>query len=344
MIAQELIDWYKAHKRSLPWRETNDPYYIWLSEIILQQTRVEQGKPYYFKFLESFPTIEALASAKEEEVLRLWQGLGYYSRARNLHFTAKFIQNELQGEFPKTYKELVKLKGVGPYTAAAIASFAFGEAKAVVDGNVYRVLSRVFNISEAINSPKGIREFQNLADELIDPTYPGLYNQGIMELGALVCKPVTPLCNQCPIRLHCQANKNKNIEQRPVKLKKVKVRSRFFQYLVFRFEEKWLLGQRGGGDIWQGMYDFPMIETNNENGEEDVLTFLKSKKLKTISLKLVENKKHILTHQVIKANFWEIELSQLFQHENARFFSKVEIELLPKPKLIVNYIQKNLNL
>lgn len=344
MIAKDLLSWYKEHKRALPWRETSDPYHIWLSEIILQQTRVEQGTPYYLSFIETFPSVSELANAPEEEVLRLWQGLGYYSRARNLHFAAKYIHKELEGQFPRSYDNLLMLKGVGPYTAAAIASFAFGESKAVVDGNVYRVLSRVFDEEEAINSTLGIKIFQKLADDLIDPEFPGIFNQAIMELGALVCKPVSPSCDKCPISIYCKARQAGTIGLRPLKLKKVKVKSRFFQYLVFNFEEKWLFKKREAGDIWQGMYDFPMIETENESGKDEVLSFLKSHNIDFNYLKLAENKKHILTHQIIRANFWEIELSQLFDQKNARYFSKVEIEFLPKPKLIVNYIQKNLKI
>lgn len=341
MIAQEIISWYREFKRSLPWRETDDPYRIWLSEIILQQTRVEQGKPYYYKFIESFPSVDDLANANEQDVLRLWQGLGYYSRARNLHSTAKFIQNELNGVFPKTYKELLKLKGIGPYTAAAIASFAYGESKAVVDGNVYRVLSRIFNISEPINSSSGIKTFQSLADSLIDSENPGIFNQSIMELGAMICKPISPTCDICPVSLHCEAKKKKTIETLPVKLKKIKVKRRYFQYLVIRFNNQWLLKERKAGDIWQGMFDFPILETEQLNDEESVLNYLKSNDIQSKELKLIQTKKHILTHQVIEANFWEIDLAEIFELNDASYFSKTEIEQLPKPKLIVNYIQNN---
>ncbi len=247
----------------MPWRETSDPYCIWLSEIMLQQTRIEQGLPYYLAFTNAYPSIFDLANASEEEVLKLWQGLGYYSRARNLHATAKYIAFELNGKFPETYEGLLKLKGVGDYTASAIASISYNEPVAVVDGNVYRVLSRYFDIDTPINSTAGIKEFKLLAKELLDKEDPATYNQAIMEFGALQCKPQSPLCNTCPLSASCLALKNNKISMLPVKLKKGKIKKRYFNYLVFQSEEnKTILEKRSGKGIWEGLYQFPLIETD----------------------------------------------------------------------------------
>ncbi|EPR73210.1 A/G-specific adenine glycosylase [Winogradskyella psychrotolerans RS-3] len=229
----KLITWYSDKKRELPWRETSNPYYIWLSEIILQQTQVKQGLPYYDAFVTQYPTIFDLANASETSILKLWQGLGYYSRARNLHFTAKHIVNELDGKFPNTYKDLLKLKGVGDYTASAIASIAFNEVAAVVDGNVYRVLSRYFGIETPINSTLGIKEFKSLASTLIDHKQPATYNQAIMEFGAIQCKPKNPDCTVCPFQDSCVALQNQMVDVLPVKLKKTKVTVKYFNFLVF---------------------------------------------------------------------------------------------------------------
>ena len=239
-----IIGWYRQNKRDLPWRNTKDPYLIWLSEIILQQTRVEQGTSYYLKFKENYPEVADLANATELDVLNNWQGLGYYSRARNLHHSAKHIHEVLNGEFPSEYSEIIKLKGVGKYTAAAISSFAFNEAQAVVDGNVYRLLSRVFDIDLPIDSGKGQKYFQQLADELIDTEDSATHNQAIMEVGSIVCSPKAPSCAVCPLNDICLGLKNNTIEQRPVKTKKIKVTSRFFHYLVFHFDNKTYIEKR----------------------------------------------------------------------------------------------------
>jgi A/G-specific adenine glycosylase len=220
-LAKHIINWYLKNKRDLPWRNTEDPYFIWLSEVILQQTREEQGMPYYLKFTERYATIKQLAAAKDDDVMKLWQGLGYYNRAANMLKTARLIVDEHGSAFPETYEELIELKGIGPYTAAAVSSFAFGEARAVVDGNVYRVLSRLFAIDEPVNSSKGKIVFAELANEIMDHKHPGAYNQGIMELGAVICKPRQPLCGECPIRLQCIAYEKKTIASYPVKRKKI---------------------------------------------------------------------------------------------------------------------------
>ena len=259
---KKLIYWYLQNKRELPWRTTTRPYFIWLSEIILQQTRVNQGIPYYLKFVKSFPTIEILANASEENVLKLWQGLGYYSRARNLHLTARYITNQLNGVFPNNYKELIKLKGVGDYTASAISSICFNEPRAVVDGNVYRVLARVFGIDIPINSSRGINEFKNLAQQLVDTKQPGIYNQAIMEFGARYCVPQNPNCNTCIFNDRCIAFQKQLVSELPVKLPKTSIINFFFNYIVIISEDdKTVLRQRTEKGIWQKLYEFPLIET-----------------------------------------------------------------------------------
>src|SRR6056300_1490745 len=237
IFSNKLILWYLQNKRDLPWRKTKNPYHVWLSEIILQQTRVAQGLDYYLKFIDAFPTVNHLANADESTVLKLWQGLGYYSRARNLHFSAKYIVKELTGEFPKTYKEIVKLKGVGDYTASAIASMCFNEPTAVVDGNVYRVLSRYFGIDTPINSSKGVKEFKAMAQELIDRNNPAIFNQAIMEFGATQCKPKNPDCGNCPFQNSCVAFGYNHIDALPVKNKSARAKKKYFNFLVFVSED-----------------------------------------------------------------------------------------------------------
>lgn len=259
-FAAELITWYRKNKRNLPWRATKDPYKVWLSEIILQQTRVDQGMAYYHAFTEKYPTVQELAKAPEDAVLKTWEGLGYYSRARNLHFTAKKIAGELGGKFPSTHAGLLGLKGVGDYTASAISSICFGEAQPVVDGNVYRFLSRHFGIKTPIDSTKGRKEFRALAEELITHKNPGEFNQAMMEFGARQCKPVNPDCEVCVFRLSCVALKKKLVSTLPVKEKKTKVTDRFFYYLVLRNGDHTFIRQRTGKGIWQGLFEFPLVD------------------------------------------------------------------------------------
>ena len=304
-----LVEWYLQNKRDLPWRQTLNPYYIWMSEIILQQTRVDQGMAYYFKFIECFPNVFALASATEEEVLKLWQGLGYYSRARNLHFSAKYIVNELEGNFPTTYKGVLKLKGVGDYTASAVASICFNEPTAVVDGNVYRVLARCFGIDTAINSSKGIKEFKQLAQELIDVKIPGTHNQAIMEFGARMCKPQNPDCEICPLNSSCLALANNKVKELPVKEKKIKIRNRYFNYLVVQTEDnKTKLVKRNKG-IWLNLYEFPLIECDLVIDEKELIEheyFKELFNLSNVSIRLFNKEVmvHKLSHQHIYTNFW----------------------------------------
>ena len=258
-----LTNWYSVNKREFPWRDTKDPYYIWLSEIIMQQTQTKQGLPYYEAFVGTYPTIFDLANAPESEVLKLWQGLGYYSRARNLLFTADYVVNELYGIFPTTYKELIKLKGVGDYTASAIASICFDEVTAVVDGNVYRVLSRYFGIDTPINSTEGIKEFKTLATSLIDKKNPGDYNQALMEFGAIQCKPQNPDCMVCPFNPSCVALQKGLVNMLPVKLKKTKVTTKYYNFVVLLSSDKrTLFEKRTSKGIWQNLYQFPLLETN----------------------------------------------------------------------------------
>lgn len=339
---KELINWYSIHKRELPWRATQDPYYIWLSEIILQQTQVKQGLPYYNTFVEQYPSVYDLANASEESVLKLWQGLGYYSRARNLHATAQYIANELNGEFPNTYKDLLKLKGVGDYTASAIASISFNEVAAVVDGNVYRVLSRYFGIDTPTNSTVGIKEFKALASSLIDQQQPATYNQAIMEFGARQCKPKNPDCNICPIKDGCIALQKNLVNTLPVKLKKTKVTTKYFNFLVCTDKDRNILFEkRDKKGIWQNLYQFPLVESEKSlNAEEFHLinlehTFLKSTDFDYALYNEVD-KVHKLSHQHLYTKFWIVEVDQLPD-------TSIPIKMLkkyPAPVLISNFIDE----
>ena len=337
-----LTNWYLQNKRVMPWRETSNPYYIWLSEVILQQTRVEQGMAYYLKFIEAFPLINDLANADEQYVLKLWQGLGYYSRARNLHFSAKYVVNELKGDFPATYKELLKLKGVGDYTASAISSICFNEPAAVVDGNVYRVLARYFGISTPINSTKGIKDFKELAQQLLNSNIPGTHNQAMMEFGAIMCKPQNPNCEICPLNGSCVALEKKTINELPVKLNKTKIRKRYFNYLVVKTPEgKTVINQRKGKGIWQNLYEFPLIESDKELEEKEVLLHESLSELLpkgAIQIKRFKKvtKAHKLSHQHIFSTFWMVDLME--NHSNS--ISWNEFENFPVPILIHNFVEE----
>ncbi len=336
-----LVYWYLQNKRDLPWRKTKNPYLIWLSEIILQQTRVDQGLNYYLKFCETFPTVSHLANAKESDVLKLWQGLGYYSRARNLHFSANYIINELHGEFPKSYKDLIKLKGVGDYTASAIASICYDEPTAVVDGNVYRVLSRYFGIHTPINSTKGIKEFKKLAQQLITDEDPGRYNQAIMEFGAKQCKPQNPNCDQCPLNDSCVALQKKLVSSLPVKEKKIKIKQRYFNYLVLDNNNHTLIQQRSTKGIWQNLYEFPLIESENELAIEElrILPALSQHfDDENISIQLFNTQiiVHKLSHQHLLTKFWIISTEKL----PTDAISWNDVDTYPVPILIQNFVEK----
>ena len=336
-FSNQIISWYRENPRELPWRETSDPYKIWLSEIILQQTRVAQGLPYYYAFTLAFPTVKDLALAPESEVLRLWQGLGYYSRARNLHSCAKYIWSELGGEFPSSYDSLIRLKGVGSYTAAAISSFAFGEVKAVVDGNVFRVLARYYGIETDIASGKAKKEFEELANQLIPVQNPGEFNQAMMDFGARLCVPKNPDCSNCPLKSTCFAFKNDLVKALPVKIKKTKIKDRNLDYLVIRCGENWVLRKRQEGDIWTGLHDFPLLTS-----EQHPLKGVQMGMPKMLPKKY----RHILSHQRLHASFSELEipeekhleLAQWCENEGYLMVSEKEIESLAKPKLIVNFL------
>lgn len=340
-ISDKLISWYKKNKRDLPWRNTNDPYKIWLSEIILQQTQVVQGLNYYIKFTENFPTVLDLAKAPEDKVMRLWQGLGYYSRARNLHAAAKTIKLNYKGKFPNTYESIKELKGVGDYTAAAVASFAFDLPHAVVDGNVYRVLSRLFNIETAINSTQGKKDFQLLADELMNKKQPALHNSAIMEFGALWCKPQNPKCEDCPLQAQCLAFQNKTVAQLPVKDKKVKLKNRYLHYFIFNYKNSVYIQKRTEKDIWQNLYEFYLIETVQPEPAE---VLLKNKTLKKITtnfnvISVTPSKKHVLSHQHLYATFYEITIKNPI---NSKFLIKVKRDNLNNygmPQLINKYLK-----
>ena len=292
-FAATLLQWFKNNGRSLPWRETKDAYAIWLSEVILQQTRIVQGMSYWERFMAQWPTVNDLAAATENEVLKAWQGLGYYSRARNLHTAAQQVMK--LGGFPQTFKELKTLKGVGDYTAAAIASIAFGEPVAVVDGNVYRVLSRYYGIETPIDSTEGKKEFQALAQSLLPINEPADYNEAIMDFGATQCTPNSPHCSACPLCETCVAFREQRINELPVKSKKVKQRERHFTYLCIEYEGKIAIHQRGAGDIWQGLWEFP---------QEEHLTSSEDSAWKTEAQLLQKGVKHILTHQILLADIY----------------------------------------
>ena len=340
-FSNTLIYWQLQNNRELPWRKTKNPYFIWLSEIMLQQTRVAQGMSYYLKFTAHFPSVFDLAKADESTVLKMWQGLGYYSRARNLHFTAKQIANELNGEFPSTYKEIIKLKGIGDYTASAIASICFDEPTAVVDGNVYRVLSRYFGIKTAINSSAGIKEFKILAQTLLDESKPGTYNQAIMDFGALHCKPQNPLCETCPFADSCVALEKNLTKELPVKDKKVKVRNRYFNFLVIKTNNnKTILSERKGKGIWQGLYQFPLIESETNIDKDEIVSSEKFINLfpdeTTISLFNKKEIIHKLSHQHLHTQFWVVETVSL---SKAKINWK-DIKKFPVPVLIANFIEE----
>ncbi|MES2591127.1 MAG: A/G-specific adenine glycosylase [Bacteroidota bacterium] len=346
-FSEKITKWYQQNKRDLPWRNTKDAYFIWLSEIILQQTRVEQGMSYYLKFAKEFPTVKHLAKADNEKVMKLWQGLGYYSRARNLHSTAKIITDTYQGKFPEQYSDILSLKGVGEYTAAAIASFAFNKPHAVVDGNVYRLLSRVFGIETPIDSSQGKKEFYALANELINKKDPALHNQSIMEFGSMQCKPVSPDCTVCPLNTMCFAYSKKRVAELPVKEKKTKVRNRYFNYIVLNHKNTTAINKRLEKDIWTNLYDFPLIETDKQLTEEQ---FLKSESwsnfvagTKSYTVKSVSaHFKHILSHQKIYARFWEIDCPKPFEKmlsSSSIVIKEQDIFKYAVPRLIENYLE-----
>lgn len=343
-FARLIIEWYHHHKRDLPWRHTSDPYIIWLSEIIMQQTRVEQGTPYFNRFAEKYPTVAEFASADEGEILKLWQGLGYYSRGRNMHFTAQMVMEEYGGYFPRDYDSLLKLKGIGEYTAAAISSFSSDEPRAVVDGNVFRLLARFFGMDIAINSGKGKKIFSDLANELIDKSQPGTYNQAAMEFGSLVCKPKNPNCPSCPLQQGCDAFRTGRINELPVKIKSQKVRERYFNYVIVINHQGILMNKRGPNDIWENLYELPLFETDSFSDAGSLVVgenFTKAFGNEVFIKSVVGPIKHILSHQKIYATFLEIEnYSEQFATQNGWDYVKVQaLESLAQPKLIFHFLE-----
>ena len=340
-----LIKWYLQNKRDLPWRNTTNPYPIWLSEIMLQQTRVAQGMPYFLSFTTAFPTVFDLAKAEEEHVLKLWQGLGYYSRARNLHKTAQYIATELNGIFPDNYNDLLKLKGIGEYTAAAIASFSYNEVVPVVDGNVFRVLSRYFDIETDIAHTSAKKEFSALAFELIPKDNPAIFNQAIMEFGALQCVPKSPNCSICIFNESCAALQKKKVDQLPVKSKKVKVRNRYFNYIVASDEnDNTIIQKRTAKGIWHNLYEFPLLETEKEESFDFVSEQIQNEYFKgnCISSILETNDKsiiHKLSHQHLHIKFWKVTIDGAIKEG----INQETLKTFPFPIVIHNYIEKELN-
>ena len=350
-FSETVIRWYHTNKRDLPWRNIQNPYAIWLSEVILQQTRVVQGMDYYHAFIEHYPTVKQLADAKEEEVLALWQGLGYYSRARNLHKAAQQVMTDFNGRFPTTYTDLIQLAGIGPYTASAISSFSSGEKRAVVDGNVYRLFARYFGIEDDISGGKAYKTFLNKGMELMPAAAAADFNQAVMEFGALQCVPKSPNCDCCPLSIDCYALNNSKISSLPVKLKKTKVSQRYLHYFFIGNEKGLFLSQRKGKGIWENMYDFFCIET--ESKEEAIDNLLKSNTTlfeilqdqgAQLSTKSAHKARHVLSHQVLNTSFFTITIEDIAKEHildllpHLQWISWEDVKKLPKPVLISNYL------
>ena len=341
-FSEILINWYREHKRELPWRESSDPYLIWISEIILQQTRVVQGYDYFIRFIKRFPDVTSLAEADEDEGMKFWQGLGYYSRARNLHAAAR----SMNGVFPKTYPEVLALKGVGEYTAAAICSFAYNMPYAVVDGNVYRVLSRYLGIETPIDSTEGKKLFASLAGEFLDKSRPAVYNQAIMDFGAIQCTPQNPACLFCPLAGSCMALSKSMVAQLPVKQHKTKTTERFLNYIYVRAGACTFINKRTGNDIWKNLFELPLIETASSVTEEELLAlpeFIKlfDKEEVPVVRSICRNVKHVLSHRVLYANFYEVVLPEKTKSFSSYLKIKTnELEQYAVPKLIHAFLEK----
>jgi len=343
IFSKSLIQWYLQHKRDLPWRKTPQPYPVWLSEIMLQQTRVAQGLPYFLRFIEAFPTVQDMAAAPEEQVLKLWQGLGYYSRARNLHATAKQVAYDLGGSFPPNYAGLLKLKGVGDYTAAAIASISYGEAVPVVDGNVYRVLARYFGIDTDISHSSAKKQFTDLAASLLPKDNASAFNQAMMEFGALQCVPKNPDCGICIFNKECVAFLTGRVNQLPVKLKKTKVTNRYFNYIIVKDGTgKTIVNRRSDKGIWFGLYEFPLLETENVTDEATTLQLIENFEglgfaPKNIRLLHPDVIIHKLSHQKLHIRFWEVSTDLLLPEA----IDNEQVKLFPYPIVIHNFMEKH---
>ena len=344
LFVEHLFTWFAANDRELPWKGERNPYFIWLSEIILQQTRVEQGMPYYRRFMDRYPRVEDLAAAPEDEVMKMWEGLGYYSRARNLHATAKRIATEFGGKFPDTYDGIRDLKGVGDYTAAAIASFAYDLPHAVVDGNVYRVLARVFGIATPIDATAGKREFTQLANSIMPNDAAAMFNQAMMDFGATRCTPAAPKCTPCPMRTFCVARQTERVGELPVKSKKLKKRDRYFHYLVIRQGAQTWVHRRGPGDVWQNLYEFPLIEAERSLERTELTKHKSFQQFFPQTVEIVGQTapvRQLLSHQRIFARFFEIQLPDEANFNSADFqrVSWAELERLAFPKIITTYLR-----
>ncbi|OSZ73816.1 A/G-specific adenine glycosylase [Chitinophagaceae bacterium IBVUCB2] len=347
-FAPLLLKWNKENNtRQMPWKGEKDPYKIWLSEIILQQTRVEQGLSYYNNFIKTFPDVHKLAKAPDEKVFKLWEGLGYYTRCRNLLATARFISKERKGKFPSNYEDIKSLKGIGPYTAAAISSFAFNLPHAVVDGNVFRVLARVFGIAAATDTTEGKKLFTSLADDLLDKKQPGLYNQAIMDFGAVICKPAAPLCTTCVFKKNCVAFLTNKVYDLPVKEKKITIRKRWFYYLVLVYKNEIAIHQRTTKDIWQDLYQFPLIEANTDMTVKNILqqatkkNWLVKSDYEVVSVSPLF--KQQLSHQLIAGQFIRIQLKKQAKDNNGWVWvTKNKIAKYAFPQYINQYLKEKL--
>ncbi len=346
LISSLLQYWYAQHKRSLPWRETKAPYVVWISEIILQQTRVNQGNDYFLRFIERFPDIKSLAEASEDDVLKIWQGLGYYSRARNLYTAAKQVMEKFDGVFPSSYSDILSLKGVGEYTAAAVASIVYNLPYPVVDGNVFRVLSRLFTIETPIDSTIGKKYFNEIAQSILDEQHPGDHNQAIMEFGALVCTPKQPKCTECPLQSVCLAFEKKNVLNYPVKKRKTIQKERFFNYFHIEQNGYTYVKKRDNSDVWKNLYEFPLIETEEQN---DLLKLQENSGFSNLFHSVGEiyfqhklRLKHILSHRIIHADFYRVELGQYNIFDIEKKFIKIKSASLfeyPVSRLIHKYLE-----
>lgn len=354
-VNERLIKWYNNHKRDLPWRRTRDPYFIWISEIIFQQTRIDQGLSYYKRFVNKYPTVHELASADEQDVLKSWQGLGYYSRARNMHYSAKYIVNELNGVFPDRYDEILKLKGVGPYTAAAIASISFNLPHPVIDGNVQRLMSRIFSIQEAVNTSLGMKMIANHLQLIFSPENPGDFNQAMMEFGARICKPQNPKCDECVLIESCQAYREGLVHKLPLKVKNNKPKDLFLYYYVISFmkngNKHLYFRKRDHKGIWRGLYDFPSLESNHELSKHSIikhpaiLDLLGDVKAEIVDISAYQ--KHQLTHKNIKACFILLNLTQALKSSPSKALYLTEaskIDELPVSKLVANFLESDIKL
>lgn len=343
-FTRTLLEWNNfSNNRIMPWKGERDPYKIWISEIMLQQTRVEQGLGYFNRFVHAFPTIHDLAAADDTIVFKLWEGLGYYSRCRNLLETARLVVSKYNGNFPTSYKEIVELKGIGPYTAAAIASFAYGLPYAVVDGNVLRVLSRFFGLAQPIDDIAGRKMYNQLADSLLDKEQPAAYNQAIMDFGATICKPKIPLCNDCPLQSNCTAYKDQIVDKLPIKSKRLLKKNRYFHYIIFRQKQSIFCKKRMEKDIWQNLYEFYLVEADKILGIDEILQISDVQQILKGVPHIVETvsvvSKQQLTHQLISGIFVEIELEEsIALADNYISLEEKNLSQLPMPKFILSYL------